>query len=207
MRAEAREKRKEAIEEAAIILLIEGGYDRLSMLAVARRVRASNETLYRWYGDKTGLFKALVDRNAQRIRRALDANTSEPLSPVETLRAFGPSLLEVLTGPAAIALNRAAAADPSGTLGSALASVGRDAVLPVLARLMASAQKTGFLARFDTETAVDLYLSLLIGDLQVRLVTRAVGEVSDSEIAMRAQRAWLLLEGLAAASLPDQHLR
>nr|MEC9418796.1 TetR family transcriptional regulator [Pseudomonadota bacterium] len=54
MRAEARERRKAAIEAAAIELLLDQGYDNLSMLAVAKKAKASNETLYRWYGDKTG---------------------------------------------------------------------------------------------------------------------------------------------------------
>lgn len=197
MRVEAREQRKQAIEAAAIELLIDAGYDGLSMLAVAKRARASNETLYRWYTDKTGLFTALVARNALMIRDHLEASAAGSPSPVRALQRFGPHLLTVLSGPAAIALNRAAAADPTGHLGAALAAAGRDAVLPVLRPLVEAAQAKGFLAAYALEEAIELYLSLLIGDLQIRLVTRAHPPLSDEDIRTRARVAWSRLERLS----------
>lgn len=202
MRNEARAARKQAIETAAIELLIEAGYDGLSVLSVARRARASNETLYRWYGDKTGLFSALVARNAAMIRDSLEKSVTLSTSPVAVLRSFGPHLLMVLTGPAAIALNRAAAADATGDLGRALASAGREAVLPVLRSLIGAAQSAGFLADMDLDDSVDLYVSLLIGDLQIRLVTRARAPISDSEIRFRAEKAWARLELLSGSKGP-----
>lgn len=42
----------------------------------ARQARASNETLYSWYGDKQGLFKALVTRNAAKVKALLEAELS-----------------------------------------------------------------------------------------------------------------------------------
>ncbi|MEQ8740678.1 MAG: helix-turn-helix domain-containing protein, partial [Hoeflea sp.] len=63
MREETRAARQAQIEQAAYEVLEEKGYAATSMLAIAKRARASNETLYNWYGDKTGLFRALVVRN------------------------------------------------------------------------------------------------------------------------------------------------
>lgn len=203
MRAEARKQRKQAIETAAIELLIEAGYDGLSMLSVARRARASNETLYRWYGDKTGLFGALVARNAAVIRERLEVSTARSPSPAEALKNFGPHLLAVLTGPAAVALNQAAAADRTGDLGAALASAGREAILPVLKSLISAAQKDGFLAGLELDNAVELYLSLLLGDLQIRLVTRARPFLSDTEIRSRAVNAWSGLELMSRGQRPE----
>ena len=57
---EARQRREAAIHAAAYALLAEHGYGGTSMLRVARAARASNETLYRWYGGKDGLFTAMV---------------------------------------------------------------------------------------------------------------------------------------------------
>lgn len=197
MRAEARERRKLTIETAAIALLIEAGYDGLSMLAVAKRAKASNETLYRWYRDKTGLFRALVARNASMIRDHLEASATASPSPAAALQRFGPHLLTVLTGPAAIALNRAAAADTTGALGAALALAGRESTLPVLRSLIRDAQANGLLPGASLDEAVELYVSLLVGDLQVRLVTRARPPLSDSEIRSRAEYAWRRLELLS----------
>ncbi|MEE4012532.1 TetR/AcrR family transcriptional regulator [Roseibium sp. FZY0029] len=190
MRAEARERRKTAIETAAVELLLEEGYENMSMLAVARKAKASNETLYRWYGDKTGLFAALVDRNAEDIRKALKNCSGNASSAEQALKTFGRSLLGVLTNPAAIALNRAAAADTTGTLGAALARSGRNAVLPLVQDLIAQVQDQGFLADIETAAAAELYLSLLIGDLQIRLVTRALPQLPETDINARADNAW-----------------
>ena len=60
MRDEKRAARAEEIETAAYGVLEAKGYDGLTMLAVARAAKASNEMLYRWYGDKQGLIEALI---------------------------------------------------------------------------------------------------------------------------------------------------
>ncbi len=197
MRAAARENRKQAIEEAALTLLQEQGYDGMSMLGVAKRAKASNETLYRWYGDKRGLFKSLVERNASIIKEQLQADTPSEKTAIETLKALGPSLIQVLTGPTAIALNRAAASDASGDLGTALASAGRHAVLPPLCALMTKAQAEGFLSGQTPESAVRLYISVLIGDLQVRQVTGASPPLMEDDIVDRANWAWSIFSTLS----------
>lgn len=202
MRPAARKNRKQAIETAAMELLEEAGFDNLSMLAVAKRAKASNETLYRWYGDKRGLYKSLVMRNANHIRRYLETSLADATSPCEALKAFAPHLLEALTSPAAIALNRAAAADGSGELGSVLSDAGRDAVVPVLRQLIEAARQDGFLTGFQTDAAADLYLSLVLGDLQIRIVTRALPRFSEADIYVRAAQAWSFLELLSNSKSP-----
>lgn len=197
MRQAAREKRKQAIEEAALSLLQEAGYDGMSMLSVAKRAKASNETLYRWYGDKTGLFKSLVERNSAIIKAQIPPSPLDNQSAVETLRTLGLVLLKVLTGPTAVALNRAAASDASGELGSALADAGRHAVLPALSGLVKQAQAEGFLANRPAGDAARLFVSVFIGDLQIRLVTRAIPAMSDAELADRAAWAWNILTALS----------
>ena len=62
-----RDIREEEIEAAAYRLLEERGFAGTGMQAIAQAAHASNETLYRWYGDKTGLYRALITRNARLI--------------------------------------------------------------------------------------------------------------------------------------------
>ena len=182
MRQENREKREAEIAVAAYKLLEEKGYPSVSMLMIARAAKASNETLYRWYGDKRGLFLALVTRNTDEIRR-----TFLELPPQPDLRTalsqIGPVLLGMVLGPRAIALNRAAAGDPSGALGDALAQAGRGVVGPMLADLFKGANVT------DPRAATELYISLLIGDLQIRRVIGVLESPSEAEISARADRA------------------
>lgn len=106
-----REFRRQQIEDAAYKMLGEKGYAGTSMQAIARAAKASNETLYNWYGDKKGLMAALIARNTNVVLAALsDAHDGDPLA---QLARIGPILLEMVLGPRAIALNRAAAADAS----------------------------------------------------------------------------------------------
>jgi len=188
MREENRQKRQREIEAAAYRLIGEKGYDRMSMLAVAKAARASNETLYNWYGDKAGLFRAMVSNNAADIQRQLSAVKPDD-DPLVELSAIAPRLLAMLTGERAIALNRAAAADPSGELGRLLAENGRSVIMPLIGDLIAAAADRGQLRSVSPGQAVEWFLSLLVGDLQVRRVTGAIREMTPQEIAERSEKA------------------
>ena len=197
MKDAARQARRDQIEAAAYEVLEARGYAGLSVLAVAKAARASNETLYRWYGDKAGLIRALISRNAEivgaRLTEALEAETD----PQEILAQIGPLLLTMLTGPRAVALNRAAAADETGALGKTLAKAGRNAVVPLIGQVMQGARDAGQLDGPVPEMA-DVWVSLLVGDLQVRRVTGAMDELSPEQICARATRADALLFRLFA---------
>lgn len=189
MREESRNARQEQIEQAAYAVLEEKGYAATSMLAIAKRARASNETLYNWYGDKTGLFRALVVRNAEDVRRLLQDGLDSGEPPLAVLEALGPRLLALLISPRAIQLNRAAAADSTGELGAVISEFGRETVAPLIGELLARVRGTGALEFDDPGESVALYLSLLVGDLQIR---RAIGRQSpldDKAITRRSDLA------------------
>jgi AcrR family transcriptional regulator len=162
--------------------------------ADARETRASNETLYSWYDDKQGLFRALVARNAAEVRKLLESRMAEQHDPLKTLGLLGPKLLELLTGARAVALNRAAAADPTKELGAAIAQADRETIAPLIGQVLEDARARGQLAFQSTPEAVDLYLALLIGDLQVR---RIIGREPQPAPEAREERASLALRHLA----------
>ena len=117
MRDEKKTIRQQQIEKAAYEVLESKGYGGTSMQGIAKRARASNETLYNWYGDKKGLFQALVTRNAAEVKSHLEAELKTDKDALSILSSLGPKLLGLLTGDRAVALNRAAAADPIGRIG------------------------------------------------------------------------------------------
>lgn len=194
MRDENKSARQEQIETAAYEVLEQKGYAGASMLGIARRARASNETLYNWYGDKKGLFKALVTRNAAEVRSLLEAELSSGQDALTILELLGPMLLELLLGNRAIALNRAAAADPTGELGTAISEAGRDSVLPLLVRVLEDARDRRQLAFDRSDEAAGLYLDLLVGDLQIR---RVIGRMPVPTAAFRQTRAKLAVSRLS----------
>lgn len=183
MKKENQLKRQIEIEQAAYQLLKEEGYGKISMLKIAKHAKASNETLYRWYGDKAGLFRALVAKNAEEARLLLEAAIADDADPFKTLEAFGPVLLRILLGPQAIALNQAAAADASGELGQALGKAGRQTIMPILIHVLDKARVQ------EPRQASELYLDLLVGDMQIRRAIGQLGPPDDDFVAERAEVA------------------
>lgn len=199
MREDNRALRREQIEAAAYALLAEKGFQNMSMLAVSKAAKASNETLYRWYGDKIGLFKALIATNAERVTVRLRAAFDKSSQLDQTLAEIGPVLLSMLLGDRAVALNRAAAADASGVLGEALAEEGRGKVFPLMVDLFGKLVARGKLTGNPAELAA-LYIDLLVGDLQIRRATGALGPLRDRVIEDRARLAQERLFKLAGVS-------
>ncbi|NMM45901.1 TetR/AcrR family transcriptional regulator [Rhodospirillaceae bacterium KN72] len=169
--------RRDAIMNAAMEILVERGYRDTTMLAVAKRAQASKETLYSWFGDKTGLFTAIIHRNAELVRASLE-QSMESESPLDQgLTDFGVEFITMLLGDSAIAINRAAIAevnkDPS--LSRALSASGRDATLPILVAYLDRHAERGALRVDDTKIAARSFLGLLIADDQI---SRLLGRIS-----------------------------
>ncbi|MCK0097410.1 TetR/AcrR family transcriptional regulator [Yoonia sp. F2084L] len=194
MRPETKSHRQEEIEAAAYQLLEKNGFAGTSMQGIARLAKASNETLYNWYGDKLGLFNALVVRNATQVKTLLEQELSAKRDALEILELLGPKLLTLLLGPRAIALNRAAAADPSGALGQALSQSGRETVLPLVRQVLERAKRSGQLDYDHSDQAVALYLDLLVGDLQIRRVIGTIPPPTAQFCDVRSARAVSLLK-------------
>jgi AcrR family transcriptional regulator len=189
MRDETRSIRQDQIEQAAYAVLDARGYAGTSMLAIARAAKASNETLYNWYGDKTGLFAALVRRNAAEVKTLLSEQIAVGGDAVETMARVGPLLLQLVTSDRAVALNRAAAADPTGDLGRTIAAEGRDTVAPLITAVILQGRAQGQLAFDDPAMACDIWLGLLIGDIQIRRVVGRMPQPAPAALAARADAA------------------
>ncbi|MBO6916957.1 MAG: TetR/AcrR family transcriptional regulator [Rhizobiaceae bacterium] len=189
MRESAQKERRRLIEEAAYALIDEKGYDNISMLAIAKRAKASNETLYRWYGDKKGLFQAMVIRNADDVYASLVKDLEAHRDPMQILEDISLKLVRLLTSDRAIALNRAAAADASGELGKALSEVGRDRVLPLISKVLGQIKDQGTFGALSLDDVTRLYMNLLIGDLQIRRAIGVIPALSDDELKLRTRQA------------------
>ena len=189
MRESAQIERRRSIEEAAYALIDEKGYDNISMLAIAKRAKASNETLYRWYGDKKGLFQAMVIRNADEVYASLVEDLDRQRDPMQILEDISLKLLRLLTSDRAIALNRAAAADASGELGIALSKVGRERVLPLISKVLGQIKDQGTFGGLSLDEVTRLYMSLLIGDLQIRRAIGVMPAPNETELKTTTRKA------------------
>lgn len=186
------------IEAAAYALFAVHGFEGTSMLAIAKAAKASNETMYRWYGDKHGLFAQMVKRNAAEVSAALDAARQDEAPPLAVLARIAPVLLGMLLGEKAILLNRAAASDPSGALGKLLADSGRETVLPLIAEVLDDAVAQGALSPPIDDALPPLFIRLLVGDQQVRRVIGSLAEPTPKEVTRQAEVALAHLKRLCA---------
>lgn len=93
----ARDRRTEILDAAADLFLGQG-FDQTAMDAVATRAGVSKATVYAHYGDKAGLFEAVIERGAS----ALDVNLDRTLggsasTPEPKLVQVATALLEAST--------------------------------------------------------------------------------------------------------------
>ncbi|MGH3146584.1 MAG: TetR/AcrR family transcriptional regulator [Rubrobacter sp.] len=186
------EERRNEIFEAALAVLAERGYRDASMLEVAHRAHASKETLYSWFGDKGGLFEQLVSWQAERLDEALAISLEPGGGEARTvLRAFAVELLRLLLWERAVVINRVAIseypADPA--FARILTSKGRGTVVPKLVRYLEEQRSRGRLRFHNAEYAAEVFVGLIVGDMQVRRLLGSLPEPEPAQVEARARRA------------------
>lgn len=191
MRSESKELRRREIVEHAFAMLAQDGYAAFSMQALAKVSKSSKETLYGWFGGKAGLYEAMVAENAA----TLVLPSAEAADGVSELSRFGADLLTVLLGERAVLLNRVAAAEAGSetTLGEFLSAKGRSHVMPKLAIYFAALAQQGAICAEASEEPAEIWLSLLVGDLQIRRATGAIGLPTEEDIRALSARAAMLI--------------
>jgi AcrR family transcriptional regulator len=191
MKAASHDKRRDEILDVAIEVLSERGYRDSSMLEIAGRASASKETLYAWFGDKRGLFEAVIRRNAQAVQVVLTRHLEGDAPTERVLVDFGRALLQLLLGDSAVAINRAAISEARSDprLAQILAKAGREATLPNFIRFLQQQRQHGDLKIRNPSEAAEDYLGLLLSDIQIRRLLGLLAAPKKAQIEARAARA------------------
>ncbi len=190
---EKQNQRRRQIETAAMAVLAEKGYRSASMLQIAKKANASNQTLYAWYGSKQALFKGIIEQSGQAVRTQLQGGQRDHKEPLQALKFLGVHLLRFTTSDMAITMNRAAIMDvtETGLLASAIDQVGRQHIFQLICDLMQDLSNAGhFELDIDANDAADSYIGLLFGEVQMRQALGAIKPLTEEEIEIRATRAF-----------------
>ncbi len=187
-------------------LLGEKDYRQLSMADVARACNSSKETLYRWFGSKTGLFAEMVRANSNLIgERMNELFTTADAPPHVVLSGFCHQYLRTVLAESSVRINRVALSSINETpeLAQVLLENGRDNAVPHLERYLGDLQQRGIIAQTaDMSDMVNTLLGLSAGDMQIRrLLGRLAACPPDSVLEQAAKRAatrFLLLFAPAA---------
>jgi len=186
-----RERRHEAILDAAEALFIEQGYDRTSLAEIVRHSGGSLATLYELFGNKQGLLHAIAVRwcagtMAERAGRSADTRHS----PAETLMDYVRSEHDTWRSPRAIALMRMLVSECLRDRDFAIQTY-RDLHLPFIAELtelFARWAKAGEAAIDEPEATAHLFLSIVSGDTMLsRLFGVEDGIPDEDQVRWRLQ--------------------
>ena len=185
-------ERREELLKVTLAVLAERGYRGASMREIAKRARASKETLYAWFGDKRGLFEELVRWQAEGVDAALAPSLERDAeNPSEVLRGFAVELQRLLLGDRAVVINRAAISEAptDPTFARALAAKGRDSIVPKLEQYLEEQRERELLEFESAGSAVDALIGLVIGDQQVRRLLGVLPMPGPGRIEARAEWA------------------
>jgi AcrR family transcriptional regulator len=90
-------ERREVIERAATEVFAERGYQGASMDELARRAGVTKPVVYELFGSKDGLFRACLERSAERLAGAVAEAVRAEHDPEAKLRAGGLAFLRFAT--------------------------------------------------------------------------------------------------------------
>lgn len=174
-----RDQRRNEILDIAKQMMVDTGVEQTTMLRIAQQAGASKETLYNWFGTKTGLIEALCLREAEiindQLSTALNDNTRSIESVLENL-AIG--LMNTLLGDWSLAVNRAAMQSPE--IAATVLQSGRFTVGPMVAEYL-ERQATAGRIRIDSgDAAFRMLFGLIMQDSQIRALLWNRAEDSDT---------------------------
>lgn len=166
------DRRREAFLAAALEVFLEQGYESASMAAIVSRAGGSLATLYNQFGDKQGLFLAMIRERVQRLTVSMSVELSDH-TPVETgLVRIAHQFVTKMLEPDSLELYRLilglGAKFPD--VAAAFQKDGPDRVSGALAAYLADRAEAGEIRIQDPVEAAYLFISLT----RTGLVTRAL---------------------------------
>jgi len=167
-RERKREIRREAILAAAYDLFLEKGYEATTLSDIVGRSGGSLATLYEMFENKPGLLRALVGDRCSQISDTIDKAVSSQKPPREALREIAEYMFDKIIDPNAIALFKAAVAQPE--LGRKLYEAGPANGQAKVAQYLASQSKVGHLSVDDPVFAAQMFFQMMFGHFHQMLL-------------------------------------
>jgi AcrR family transcriptional regulator len=191
------------IVDTATELFVRCGYSGTTMQALAEAAGISKKTIYSQYDDKEALFRAVIRQLVRpSVRESILRADALPLG--ESLRHRAAQILEAALQPRSLAfyrlIQREVAQFPE--LGKAIEQQNEEELYQPLREYFAGRQAKGELGAVEPEWAARLFIFLVFGDLNNRLLTAARPQTSAEADAYLDRVCALMLRGIAAHAPP-----
>ena len=179
-------RKHEAILDAAVEVLAERGVH-APIEEVARRAGVSKQTVYNHYGSKTELVRTIMARRRDALTAVLE--TAGPNDhPLDTLTVYATSILEVIVTPASISMLRmgVTSAVEMPEMAHAIYDAGSRTARVRLAAYLST--RTSDILEIDNPAqAAEVFVGMVIGGIQMRLLMGLSSELDGPELKARAR--------------------
>ncbi|XKE46863.1 TetR/AcrR family transcriptional regulator [Halomonas organivorans] len=192
-------KKREAILDAATELFLESGYSRVSVDAIVAKVGGSKRTIYAYFGDKDGLFSALISHLCQKHVAPLVSLDLIGLAPDHALRKMADAFFDVLLAPHTLELHRLVVAESPHfpDAGRAFFAAAPSISYRCLSDYFAWAENEGLIKPGSAYNRARLFLDSLTGDIQLRCLLGLVDEPDKERLrALSDEAIDIFLDGI-----------
>jgi AcrR family transcriptional regulator len=193
--------RREALLQAAAEVFFEQGYAAASIDAIIERAGGSKRNIYNEFGNKEGLFLAIITENADKVLSTLAIHEIEGHDLRETLTAFGQRLMGGYMSPTLIGIYRMAVTEANRfpELVKSFYEQGPGRATSQLARVLESAKKRGEIRVEDCPRVAGHFVGMIRDNLHLQVVLGLRPPPSKKEMqAAVASAVEVFLNGIRA---------
>lgn len=182
MKRESPQRRREILA-AVLRVLRDHGINGASTARIAAEANCSKETIYNWFGDRAGLFGALISEQSKAVNAMLVGSIKDSGDAKVDLTNFAAALLDLLTGEASLLINRAAIGEMGNgnELAAILLAKGRSETSPLVMDLLNQARDQGLITFEDGTEVFSVFFGLIIGDRQIHSLLGGEGARPDGK--------------------------
>ncbi len=198
--------RRNRMLRVAAQLFVTHGYAGVSMAEVGAVVGGSKSTLYRYFADKTELFRAAVQMKIDELSGPLRAFRPGTADVAATLEQFGHHFAAIVLDPEAIALHRLVESEAVriAGIGQTFLENGPFDGIAIMGNYLRGLCEAGVIDVADPMLASGQLFQAMLGTLQMRLLMNADAGPTRAEVeASISQAVRTFLHGTSSRTSAD----
>ncbi len=179
-----REKRRQAILDAARAVFLEQGYGATSLNDIVSVSGGSLATLYDLFGGKAGLFREMIEQECENFFGGLRAEDIDEQPLREALRVVARQFFDGVIHQPKMSLLRLVIAEAAHfpEVGATFYSVGPARGREMVSTYLVKQSRRGLLQVDDPVRAADVFIGLVLGEYQMKVLCGEDVKLSSEEI-------------------------
>ena len=167
-----REKRRQAILDAARAIFLEQGYGATSLNDIVSVSGGSLATLYDLFGGKAGLFQEMIEQECENFFGALRAEDLDEQPLRKALRVVARQFFDGVIQQPKMSLLRVVVAEAPQfpEVGATFYRAGPERGRKMVSGYLEKQSQHGFLEIDDSERAADVFIALVLGEYQMKVL-------------------------------------